>query len=189
MASATEIWDSAIFSEAASAPPPIRTRIGSNMRRRTDGQMQVMTARNVALTPPQCPTTEAPGPYFQKEFFHNGYIKSLKQLVHFYNTRDVYPYQRHLGTLPGGNDGKGELLADARGPEQHRHDDRQSRLDGSGGEPDRRLFGDTRGRLHNPLPRHQYLYRSMHVRWYGIDPGQYVPHPYSAAAALRIGDL
>src|SRR6267142_1547339 len=51
-----------------------------------DGQMQVMTARNVAMTPPQCPTTEAgqkdqngkPIPYFQKEFFHNGYAKSLK---------------------------------------------------------------------------------------------------------------
>ena len=57
-----------------------------------DGQMQVATARDAALTPAQCPTTEAPGPYFQKEFFHNGYIKSLKQLVHFYNTRDVYPY-------------------------------------------------------------------------------------------------
>ena len=49
----------------------------------------------MGLTPPQCPTTEAgqkdrrqPAPYFQKEFFHNGYIKSLKQLVHFYNTRD-----------------------------------------------------------------------------------------------------
>ncbi|HVI07475.1 MAG TPA: cytochrome c peroxidase [Candidatus Binatia bacterium] len=55
-----------------------------------DGQMQVSSARNVAMTPPQCSTTEAPGPYFQKEFFHNGYIKSLKQLVHFYNTRDVY---------------------------------------------------------------------------------------------------
>jgi cytochrome c peroxidase len=54
-----------------------------------DGQMQVSSARNVAMTPPQCPTTEAPGPYFQKEFFHNGYIKSLKQLVHFYNTRDT----------------------------------------------------------------------------------------------------
>jgi len=40
------------------------------------------------MAPTQCPTTEAPGPYFQKEFFHNGYIKSLKQLVHFYNTRD-----------------------------------------------------------------------------------------------------
>ena len=51
--------------------------------------MQVMTARNVGMAPTQCPTTEAPGPYFQKEFFHNGYIKSLKQLVHFYNTRDV----------------------------------------------------------------------------------------------------
>ena len=56
-----------------------------------DGRMQTSTARNVAMTPPQCPTTEAPGPYYQKEFFHNGYIKSLKQLVHFYNTRDVYP--------------------------------------------------------------------------------------------------
>jgi cytochrome c peroxidase len=59
----------------------------------SDGQGQVMTARNVAMTPPQCPTTEAGTgqPYFQKEFFHNGYIKSLKQLVHFYNTRDAYP--------------------------------------------------------------------------------------------------
>src|SRR2546428_1010945 len=56
-----------------------------------DGQMQVSSARNVAMTPPQCPTTEAPGPYFQKGFFHNGYIKSLKQLVPFYNTRDVFP--------------------------------------------------------------------------------------------------
>ncbi|PYM78972.1 MAG: hypothetical protein DME09_22270 [Candidatus Rokuibacteriota bacterium] len=54
----------------------------------SDGQFQVATARNVAMAPTQCPTTEAPGPYFQKGFFHNGYIKSLKQLVHFYNTRD-----------------------------------------------------------------------------------------------------
>ena len=63
-----------------------------------DGQFQVSSARNVAMVPlcppgsppgcVACPTTEAPGPYFQKEFFHNGYIKSLKQLVHFYNTRD-----------------------------------------------------------------------------------------------------
>ncbi len=55
----------------------------------TDGQFQVSTARNVAMAPSQCPTTEAPGPFFQKGFFHNGYIKSLKQLVHFYNTRDT----------------------------------------------------------------------------------------------------
>jgi cytochrome c peroxidase len=67
-----------------------------------DGQMQVTTARNVALTPPQCPTTEAPGPYFQKGFFHNGYIKSLKQLVHFYNTRDKYAYPVTSGHCPPG---------------------------------------------------------------------------------------
>ena len=54
--------------------------------------MQTSTARDVGLAPPQCPTTKLRGPYFQKEFFHNGYIKSLKQLVHFYNTRDVYKF-------------------------------------------------------------------------------------------------
>jgi cytochrome c peroxidase len=68
----------------------------------SDGQMQTSTIRNVGLAPPQCPTTEAPGPYFQKEFFHNGYIKSLKQLVHFYNTRDVYAYKVTSGHCPAG---------------------------------------------------------------------------------------
>jgi cytochrome c peroxidase len=67
-----------------------------------DGQQQVMTARNVAMTPPQCPTTEAPGPYFQKELFHNGYIKSLKQLVHFYNTRDKFAFPVTSGHCPAG---------------------------------------------------------------------------------------
>jgi cytochrome c peroxidase len=68
----------------------------------SDGQMQTSTARDVALVPPQCPTTEAPGPYFQKEFFHNGYIKSLKQLVHFYNTRDLYRMEVESGECPAG---------------------------------------------------------------------------------------
>jgi cytochrome c peroxidase len=67
-----------------------------------DGQMQVSSARDVAMTPPQCPSTEAPGPYFQKGFFHNGYIKSLKQLVHFYNTRDKYAYPVTSGHCPPG---------------------------------------------------------------------------------------
>jgi cytochrome c peroxidase len=68
-----------------------------------DGRQQVSTVRNVAMTPTQCPTTEAgPTPYFQKEFFHNGYIKSLKQLVHFYNTRDVYPFNVTSGNCPAG---------------------------------------------------------------------------------------
>jgi cytochrome c peroxidase len=68
----------------------------------TDGQMQTSTARNVAMVPASCPSTEAPGPYFQKEFFHNGYIKSLKQLVHFYNTRDTYRYAVESGNCPAG---------------------------------------------------------------------------------------
>jgi cytochrome c peroxidase len=68
----------------------------------SDGQMQTSTARNVAMTPPRCPTTEAPGPYFQKEFFHNGYAKSLKQLVHFYNTRDLYSFEVTSGHCPEG---------------------------------------------------------------------------------------
>ena len=69
-----------------------------------DGTMQVSSARNAAMTPPQCPSTEAPGPYFQKEFFHNGYIKSLKQLVHFYNTRDKpgFAYPVTSGHCPAG---------------------------------------------------------------------------------------
>ena len=67
-----------------------------------DAQFQVATARNAAMAPPQCPTTEAPGPYFQKGFFHNGYIKSLKQLVHFYNTRDEYQYPVTSGHCPAG---------------------------------------------------------------------------------------
>jgi cytochrome c peroxidase len=68
----------------------------------SDGMMQTSSARNVAMVPTQCKSTEAPGPYFQKEFFHNGYIKSLKQLVHFYNTRDVYPFDVESGNCPAG---------------------------------------------------------------------------------------
>jgi cytochrome c peroxidase len=66
-----------------------------------DGQFQVSSARDVAMTPLGC-TTEAPGPFFQKEFFHNGYIKSLKQLVHFYNTRDLYFFPVTSGHCPPG---------------------------------------------------------------------------------------
>jgi cytochrome c peroxidase len=74
------------FLRSVAAPNPNST--WTQFAPASDGLMQTSSARNVAMTPPKCPTTEAPGPYFQKEFFHNGYIKSLKQLVHFYNTRD-----------------------------------------------------------------------------------------------------
>ena len=68
-----------------------------------DGQMQVSSARDVAMTPPQCSTTEAGSrPYFQKGFLHNGYLKSLKQLVHFYNTRDKFAFPVTSGHCPPG---------------------------------------------------------------------------------------
>jgi len=86
-----------------SGPNPNRTWIP--LAPKVDGQFQVASARNVAMTPPQCPTTEAGTgkPYFQKEFFHNGYIKSLKQLVHFYNTRDTsFAFNVTSGHCPAG---------------------------------------------------------------------------------------
>src|SRR6202047_4391378 len=86
-----------------SGPNPNRTWIP--LAPSVDGQFQVASIRNVAMTPRQCPTTEArPGQaYFQKEFFHNGYIKSLKQLVHFYNTRDTnFAYPVTSGHCPAG---------------------------------------------------------------------------------------
>jgi cytochrome c peroxidase len=82
-----------------SAPNPDATLIP--LAPSVDGQFQVSTARNVAMAPPGC-TTEAPGPYFQKQFFHNGYIKSLKQLVHFYNTRDLLSFPVTSGHCPPG---------------------------------------------------------------------------------------
>jgi cytochrome c peroxidase len=48
----------------------------------TRGRFQVPTLRNV---------DKRPNDGFVKAFGHNGYFKSLKQIVHFYNTRDVLP--------------------------------------------------------------------------------------------------
>ena len=44
------------------------------------GRFQVPTLRNV---------DKRPHPDFVKAYGHNGYFKSLKSIVHFYNTRDV----------------------------------------------------------------------------------------------------
>ena len=88
------------FLRSVAAPNPNST--WTQFAPANDGKMQTSSARNVAMTPPQCPTTEAPGPYYQKELFHNGYIKSLKQLVHFYNTRDVFKFNVTSGHCPAG---------------------------------------------------------------------------------------
>jgi cytochrome c peroxidase len=48
----------------------------------TRGYHKVPTLRNV---------DKRPHADFVKAFAHNGYFKSLKEIVHFYNTRDVLP--------------------------------------------------------------------------------------------------
>jgi cytochrome c peroxidase len=58
------------------------------------GTFQVATARNVA---------KQPRATFIKGHMHNGYFKTLQQVVHFYNTRDVLPTcPASLGTAIGG---------------------------------------------------------------------------------------
>jgi cytochrome c peroxidase len=47
-----------------------------------DGKFQVATLRNVDMRP---------SPDFVKAYMHNGYFKNLKEVLHFYNTRDVLP--------------------------------------------------------------------------------------------------
>jgi cytochrome c peroxidase len=47
------------------------------------GKQQVPTLRNV---------DKRPSPGFVKAYGHNGYFKSLEEIVHFYNTRDVEPW-------------------------------------------------------------------------------------------------
>jgi cytochrome c peroxidase len=47
-----------------------------------NGTFQTATLRNV---------DKRPRPDFVKEYMHNGYLKSLKEVVHFYNTSQVLP--------------------------------------------------------------------------------------------------
>ena len=54
-----------------------------------DGKMQVSSLRNIDMRP---------YPTFVKAYMHNGYLKSLKEVVHFYNTRDVFKARN--GTCP-----------------------------------------------------------------------------------------
>jgi cytochrome c peroxidase len=58
-----------------------------------EGKFQTSTARDAA---------KVPYPGFVKAFMHNGYLTSLKEVVHFYNTRDVYPFPVLSGNCPSG---------------------------------------------------------------------------------------
>jgi cytochrome c peroxidase len=53
-----------------------------------NGKQKVPTLRNVGLRPDDD---------FVKAYTHNGYFKTLKSVVHFYNTRDVLPKCEDLG--------------------------------------------------------------------------------------------
>jgi cytochrome c peroxidase len=58
-----------------------------------EGKFQTSTVRDAAMVP---------YPGFVKAYMHNGYLTSLKQVVHFYNTRDVYPFPVLSGNCPSG---------------------------------------------------------------------------------------
>lgn len=50
------------------------TGLGARVGHQEDGRFKVSTLRNVGISPP---------------YGHNGYFRTLKEIVHFYNTRDV----------------------------------------------------------------------------------------------------
>jgi cytochrome c peroxidase len=57
------------------------------------GKFQTSTVRDAAMVPYAG---------FVKAYMHNGYLTSLKEVVHFYNTRDVYPFPVVSGNCPAG---------------------------------------------------------------------------------------
>lgn len=90
-------------------PPDLESEI-ERVRREVNGIFEEALGEWRALPPPtltgQPPTLQGTG----------------YQAVQIYARR--FSVLRHVRKLPGGNDGKGGLLAHARGPEQHRHDGR-----------------------------------------------------------------
>jgi len=71
-----------------------------------DGKFQTSTLRNV---------DKRPRPDFVKAYMHNGYLKGLKEVVHFYNTRDTLPRCK-IPNNPGEHD-PGEKVACWPAPE------------------------------------------------------------------------
>ena len=88
------------------APPPNFSWIALN-----DffvGKFQTSTLRDVGQVPPP----PYPTGVFVKAFMHNGYLLSLKEVVHFYNTRDKFAFNVQSGHCPKRDGGEGDLLAD-----------------------------------------------------------------------------
>jgi cytochrome c peroxidase len=62
------------------------------------GKFQTSTLRDVGQVPPP----PHPTGVFVKAFMHNGYLLSLKEVVHFYNTRDKFAFNVLSGDCPAG---------------------------------------------------------------------------------------
>ena len=118
------------------------------------GRFRVPTLRNV---------DKRPSPDFVKAYGHNGYFKSLKAIVHFYNTRDVLP--RCTPNDP--REGTG-MLAGARSNGEHEHEQ-------SGAS---RPLGVRRGRT---CELHANVDGRIYVHWSEIIPSS---EARSAATAL-----
>jgi cytochrome c peroxidase len=80
-----------LFLDGYYGPPPNLS--WGNYLSQFEGKFQTSTVRDAAMVP---------RPGFVKAFMHNGYLTSLKQVVHFYNTRDVYPFPVQSGHCPAG---------------------------------------------------------------------------------------
>jgi hypothetical protein len=132
---------------------------------------------------------DAPGPYFQKGFFHNGYIKSLKQLVHFYNTRDFFSFPVTSGHCPAGKTEKADCWPQ---PEDKNNLDVTTGNLGLTDQEENQLViflqALTDG-FSTPYPNVNTLYRHLHERWFGVHPRERVPDPDADSPALRIGYL
>ena len=102
------------------------------------GKQKVPSLRNV---------DKRPDPAFVKAYMHNGYFKTLKGLVHFYNTRDTKPACRNPFTTEADALAQG-LLAGGAGQSQRQQDRaRRSGPDGCRGERHREIHADAVGRL------------------------------------------
>jgi len=95
----SSIWDWDFSSMAV--PATTRTLAGRNSR--------PPTSANAGVYGAQCGHDTATVSHHRgaravlpEGVFHNGYIKSLKELVHFYNTRDVFKFNVPTGRCPTG---------------------------------------------------------------------------------------
>jgi cytochrome c peroxidase len=81
-----------LFLDGATGAPPPNLDWGTKLPQ-FEGKFQTSTVRNAA---------QLPYAGFVKAYMHNGYLTSLKEVVHFYNTRDVYPFPVLSGNCPAG---------------------------------------------------------------------------------------